>query len=154
MTTGTPAMRIGEVAERTGTTPRTIRYYEELGLLGGEAAREQGKHRLYSEADVERITEIVKLKGLLGLTLEQLADLIETVSARAEIRQEYFGTDDPERRRELLLQVRPLIERQLSLVVARREELTALEGELRDRLALVDRRLDELAELAAPAAAP
>jgi len=35
-------LRIGELAERTGTTPRTIRYYEEIGLLGGSAQRSQG----------------------------------------------------------------------------------------------------------------
>ena len=38
-------LRIGEVAELTGTTPRTIRYYEEIGLLPGAADRAQGKHR-------------------------------------------------------------------------------------------------------------
>ncbi len=41
-------MRIGEVAELTGTTPRTIRYYEEIGLLSGGTEREQGKHRCYT----------------------------------------------------------------------------------------------------------
>ncbi len=64
----TRAMRIGEVAERTGTTPRTIRYYEEIGLLTGGTERQLGKHRCYDEQDVERILEIVRLKDLLGLT--------------------------------------------------------------------------------------
>ena len=49
----TKALRIGEVAELTGTTPRTIRYYEEIGLLPGAADRTQGRHRSYTEADVE-----------------------------------------------------------------------------------------------------
>ena len=53
-TTAPRTLRIGEVAELTGVTPRTIRYYEEIGLLGGGAERVQGKHRLYTEADVER----------------------------------------------------------------------------------------------------
>ena len=53
MTTATP-LRIGEVAERLGTTTRTIRYYEEIGLLGG-GEREAGRHRIYEEADVERL---------------------------------------------------------------------------------------------------
>ena len=44
--------RIGEVAERVGVTTRTIRYYEELGLLGALADRSKGAHRLYTEADV------------------------------------------------------------------------------------------------------
>ena len=43
-----PSMRIGEVAELIGTTPRTIRYYEEIGLLGTAGDRAQGKHRCYT----------------------------------------------------------------------------------------------------------
>ena len=44
--------RIGEVAERVGITTRTIRYYEELGLLGASSERAKGKHRVYTETDV------------------------------------------------------------------------------------------------------
>ena len=95
-------MRIGEVAELTGTTPRTIRYYEEIGLLGAPADRAEGEHRCYSEADVERIREIVRLRDLLGLSLDQLSQLVEAETARAAIRREYHATDDPGRQRELL----------------------------------------------------
>jgi DNA-binding transcriptional MerR regulator len=142
--TAATSMRIGEVAELTGITPRTIRYWEELGLLGPASEREQGKHRLYDRSDVERIEEIVRLKGLLGLSLEQLAEMIETGAARAEIRREYFDTDDPRRRRELLLQSRPLIEQQLELVRERQAELVSLERELSDKLELVGVRLQQL----------
>ena len=51
----TPALRIGEVAKRVGTTPRTIRYYEEIGILPSEGGRESGRHRLYGERDVQRL---------------------------------------------------------------------------------------------------
>ena len=44
-------IRIGEVAERTGVTTRTIRYYEEIGLLASPERR-KGEHRLYDDADV------------------------------------------------------------------------------------------------------
>ena len=70
-------LRIGEVAELVGTTTRTIRYYEEIGLLPGAADREQGKHRCYTQADVERVREIVRLRDLLGLSLDQLSQLLE-----------------------------------------------------------------------------
>src|SRR6202011_2499639 len=82
-------LRIGEVAELTGTTPRTIRYYEEIGLLPGEADRVQGKHRVYTQADIERIQEIVRLRDLLGLSLDQLSKLLEAETARAELRREW-----------------------------------------------------------------
>jgi DNA-binding transcriptional MerR regulator len=83
------SLRIGEVAELTGTTPRTIRYYEEIGLLGSAAEREQGKHRCYTDADVARVREILRLRDLLGLSLDQLSQLLEAQSARAELRRAY-----------------------------------------------------------------
>jgi MerR family transcriptional regulator, repressor of the yfmOP operon len=138
------ALRIGEVAELTGTTPRTIRYYEEIGLLGGGDRREQGKHRLYTEADVQRFKEIVRLRNLLGLTLEQLSQLLEAEDARAELRREYHEAENPEQRRAILDQALGHIETQLELVRSRRQEIEQLEGELADRRELVLTRLAEL----------
>jgi len=137
-------MRIGEVAELTGTTPRTIRYYEEIGLLAGGTERELGRHRCYTHADVERIKEIVRLKDLLGLSLEQLSQLLEAESARADIRREFLETDDPDRRHSLLLQSRGHIDTQLRLVRARITELTKLEADLSERAERVQEKLAEL----------
>ena len=122
-------MRIGEVAELTGTTPRTIRYYEEIGLLAGGVERELGKHRCYTEADVQRIHEIVRLKDLLGLSLEQLSQLLEAESARADIRRELKETEDPSKRKELVTRSLGHIETQLTLVRGRITALGKLERE-------------------------
>lgn len=143
----TGAMRIGEVAELTGTTPRTIRYYEEIGLLDGAAEREQGKHRCYTDEDVDRIREIVRLRDLLGLSLEQLTQLVEAETARAAIRREFNETDDPDRRRELLTQSLGHIDTQLALVHGRMEELTKLERDLDERRRRVTGRLADLGPL-------
>ena len=137
-------MRIGEVAELTGTTPRTIRYYEEIGLLSGGTERELGKHRCYSLQDVDRIKEIVRLKDLLGLSLEQLSQLLEAETARAEIRREYSETDDPDRQRALLQQSTGHIANQLALVRGRIAELSKLEADLSERAERVAERLDAL----------
>ena len=137
-------MRIGEVARLTGTTPRTIRYYEEIGLLDAGGGRAQGKHRSYTPADIERIREIVRLRDLLGLSLDQLGQLVEAETARAEIRREYRSTEDPGRRRELLEQAARHLDTQLALVRRRLEELRGLERELADKRALVDEKLDAL----------
>jgi DNA-binding transcriptional MerR regulator len=137
-------LRIGELAELTGTTPRTIRYYEEIGLLRASAAREQGKHRLYSEAEVERVREILRLRDLLGLSLEQLSGLLEAESARAEIRREYQATEDPPTRRRLLEEALGHLGTQLELLRSRRTEIEQLEGELEERRQRVLARLGEL----------
>jgi MerR family transcriptional regulator, repressor of the yfmOP operon len=136
-------LRIGELAELTGTTPRTIRYYEEIGLLGGGAERVQGKHRFYTEADVERVREIVRLRDLLGLSLEQLSQLLEAESARAHLRREYHETEAPAERRRILEQLLEHIGTQLGLVRGRLEELTQLAGELEDKQKLVKQRIRE-----------
>jgi MerR family transcriptional regulator, repressor of the yfmOP operon len=133
-------LRIGEVAELTGVTPRTIRYYEEIGLLGGVAERAQGKHRCYTNADVERLREIVRMRDLLGLSLEQLRRLIEAEDARAHLRREYHETEAPVERRRILEQLGEHIATQLALV---RERAQAL-GELAAELESKQRRVGEL----------
>ena|SRR5436305_9377724 len=138
------SLRIGEVAELTGTTPRTIRYYEEIGLLPGETGRIQGKHRVYTTADVERINEIRRLRDLLGLSLDQLRQLLEAETARAELRREYHQTDDPIARKRILEQSLTHIVSQIELVRSRRQELDQLEQELTERRRLVHTRLNEL----------
>ena len=75
------SLRIGEVAELTGTTPRTIRYYEEIGLLGAAADRAQGKHRCYTSVDVARITEIVITSTRLITTAESPGGADQAVHA-------------------------------------------------------------------------
>jgi DNA-binding transcriptional MerR regulator len=137
-------LRIGEVAELTGTTPRTIRYYEEIGLLPGAEGREEGKHRAFTEADVERVREIVRLRDLLGLSLEQLSQLLEAESARAELRREYHETEDPNARRRILERALEHIGTQLELVRGRQRELQQLEGELVEKCGTVRERLSEL----------
>ncbi len=122
--------RIGEVAEQTGTTPRTIRYYEEIGLLPEAEDRASGKRRLYTEADVERLAELIRLRDLLGLSLDDLKRLVEAETARAGLRERWQHTDDPEEQRQILEQSLGHIADQLRLVRARQAELERLEGEL------------------------
>jgi DNA-binding transcriptional MerR regulator len=131
MTPTQDGLRIGEVAKLTGTTPRTIRYYEEIGLLPSAGDREPGAHRTYTEEDVERLTELLRLKDLLGVSLEELKDLVSAEDARAALRREWRGgVDDPVRRREILEESSGHISKQLELVRRRRDEIAKLEAEL------------------------
>jgi len=138
-------LRIGEVAKLAGTTPRTIRYYEEIGLLPAPGGREPGAHRTYAAADVERLTEVLRLKSLLGLSLEELKDLLEAEEARAALRREWReGVEDPVRRREILEQSLGYIGGQLDLARRRREEIGKLEDELVARRKRVRELMREL----------
>ncbi|HTR76313.1 MAG TPA: MerR family transcriptional regulator [Solirubrobacterales bacterium] len=138
-------LKIGDVAKLAGVTPRTIRYYEEIGLLPAPDAREPGAHRTYAQSDVERLTELIRLKNLLGVSLDGLKELVEAEDNRAALRREWHaGVEDPVRRREILDSLDRHAERQLELVRARRDEIAALEAELRERRARIRRRLREL----------
>ena len=80
--TATATMHIGEVAERTSLSLRTIRHYDEVGLLPA-SARTEGGFRVYTEADVERLMVIRRMKPL-GFTLEEMKDLLSIVDALEE----------------------------------------------------------------------
>ena len=129
------ALRIGEVAERVGVTPRTIRYYEELGLLGSGSAREKGAHRTYVETDVARLQELIRLRDLLGLTLEELVELAEAEEARAALRDQWHGDPTDEERVAILDLAIGLVQRQLELVRGRQQTLADFAAELDDKLA-------------------
>ena len=67
-------MRIGELAGKAGVTPRTVRYYESLGLLE-PSERKEGGFRYYTEAELVRLQKINALKEL-GLSLEEISSVI------------------------------------------------------------------------------
>jgi DNA-binding transcriptional MerR regulator len=147
------AYRIGEVAQRVGVTTRTIRYYEELGLLGCDAARAKGAHRLYSEANVARLQELIRLRDLLGLSLDELIELAESEEAGAALRDQWeSGPDDAERLRIVEAAI-PLVERRLALVHARQETLGQLARELEERQRTLQTLRRELTPRAPAAAA-
>jgi DNA-binding transcriptional MerR regulator len=138
-------VRISEVAEAVGTTTRTIRYYEEIGLLPHSEDREHGAHRTYTEADIDRLRETLQLKELLGVSLDELKTLVEAEDARAALRAEWeSGGADDDRRRAILDEALGHLERQLALLRDRRSAIEELESELVTRRKRVQRRLREL----------
>jgi len=139
-------VRIGVAAKQAGTTTRTIRYYEEIGLLPPGAGRVEGKHRLYTEDDVERLREVLRLKNLLGLSLDELKEVIEAEEARAELRKRFKREEDPAERKLILNEALGYIERQIELVNRRRAEMDELEDELTAKRRRVKTRLRNLAE--------
>jgi MerR family transcriptional regulator, repressor of the yfmOP operon len=139
-----PSFRIGTVAKRLGVTTRTIRYYEELGLLGAGAARSKGAHRLYEEADVAHLQQVLRLRDLLGLSLESIVDLAQAEEMRAALRSEWEKDPGDAERLRIIADAMPLVERQLELVNACQKTLAKFARELKERLALMHRHRAEL----------
>jgi MerR family transcriptional regulator, repressor of the yfmOP operon len=79
---------IEQVAMRTGFTKRTLRYYEEVGLLP-PTGRTEGNYRRYREADIERLERIKNLRSLLGFSLNEIRELLEAEDERGQIKVAY-----------------------------------------------------------------
>lgn len=83
-----PLYTIEQVATRTSFTKRTLRYYEELGLLL-PAGRTEGNYRRYGESDIQRLEYIKKLRDLLGFSLTDIGKLLEVRDERDQIKIAY-----------------------------------------------------------------
>jgi DNA-binding transcriptional MerR regulator len=118
--------RIGEVAAQVGLTERTIRYYEERGLLES-VKRLDGGQRVYTVDDVRRLKFILKLK-VLGLSLAEMQEL-ETLYGRHRTNAK------------VLPRLIELLDAHLVTTKARIGELTALRDEIRSYREHVTRRL-------------
>ena len=110
-------LQIGQVAERTGLSLRTIRWYEEEGLVV-PTARSDGGFRLYSDADVARL-ELIKRMKPLGFALEEMRELLALLSQLDE------GTGD---RAALLDRLHMFHEAATARVTALKEQLALAEG--------------------------
>ncbi|MFT4049552.1 MAG: MerR family transcriptional regulator [Solirubrobacterales bacterium] len=138
-------VRIGRAAKAAGTTARTIRYYEEIGLLPASESRAGGAHRLYSDDDIDRVKEILRLKNVLGLSLDELRAVIDDEEARKHLRTRFQSDVSDSERREILEQLQAIVERQLELTRRRRAEIDEIEDDLTTRRRTIQRRLRELA---------
>ena len=144
-TTSPTQIRIGELARRVGATPRTVRYYEELGLLP-DRDRRQGSHRLYDSEDEARLAELIRIRDLLGLSLAELRAWDEAERARAALRERWDADPTEPERAQIAAEAREPIETQLALVRARREALEELEDQLVAKRRRVREILHELDE--------
>jgi len=136
-------LRIGDVARLVGTTPRTIRYYEEKGLLPPAEGRAAGQHRLYDEQDVGRLRELLRMRNLLGVPLEELRELVAVDDERALLRSELHRTHAPDERERILHRLDALAARQLAAVERRAAELDTLRDEIAARRARIAELLAE-----------
>ncbi len=129
MATAAPAnYRIGELAAKVGLTERTIRYYEERGLLES-VKRLDGGQRVYTDDDVRRLKFIQKLK-VLGLSLAEMQEL-ETLYGRHHTNAK------------VLPRLIELLDSHLATVGERLGELAALRDEIRSYRQHVMKRLEE-----------
>lgn len=146
-------MQIGEVAERTGLTPRTLRYWEEIGLLP-PAERLEGGFRLYSQADVERLQRIVELKKLLGFSLTEIRRVVETEETLRELRARNKVETDPAELRARTAHAIEILEEQSALLTSHIEQMRAMRVRYQERVVRLRERLARDADADRSSTAP
>lgn len=142
-------LQIGEVAEQLGLTPRTLRYYEEIGLLE-PPSRMEGGFRLYSAADINRLENIVQLKRLLGFSLAEIKQVVEAMESLQLLRQERRQAADLQTKRDTLQKALEILEQQVEVLDGRMRQVAELRDQFNERSLRVRERLQQIeAELQA-----
>ena len=146
------ALQIGEVAQRTGVTQRTLRFYEEKGLLR-PPSRMDGGFRLYSEEDVKRVDHIRRLQDLLGISLAEIKEMVDADEVLRDLRSQYRPESAITEKRNQLEKATAVTEAQFTIVKQKTEQMREMETQLEERLRLFTRwkqELDELEKKVAP----
>jgi DNA-binding transcriptional MerR regulator len=139
-------LQIGEVAERTSVTQRTLRFYEEKGLLR-PPTRMDGGFRLYSEQDVKRVEHIRRLQDLLGVALAEIKEMVEAEEVLRELRAQYRPDSAIDEKRRQLERAIEVVQAQFAIVKQKTEQLEEMKAQLKERLKTFDRWMKELNEL-------
>ncbi len=136
-------LQIGEVAERTGVTQRTLRFYEEKGLLR-PPTRMDGGFRLYSEDDVRRVEHIRRLQDLLGVTLAEIKEMVDAKEVLRELTAQYRPEADASEKRQQLQKAIDVVNRQHSIVSQKAEQMSEMKSQLEERLTTFAGWMDDL----------
>ena len=122
-------LRIGEAAARAAVSVRTLRYYEELGLLT-PSARSPGGARRYAEEDLARLARIRELKDLLGFNLDEVRTVLTAEDRLGSLRAAYHAEDDQAAQRAIVAEALEINGRLQAAVQAKLEQLAAFKGQL------------------------
>lgn len=136
----TGSLRISEAAARAGTSTRTLRYYEELGLLQ-PPGRSTGGARRYTLDDVDRLVRIRELQQLLGFDLGEIRDLVRSEDQLSELRSEFQAGVSAQRHQQILDEALRINTRLREIVGAKHERLATMMDELESKAKLYRSRM-------------
>ena len=145
-------LQIGEAAERAQLTQRTLRYYEEKGLLQSPS-RMDGGFRLYSADDLGRLERIKELRDLLGFSLAEIKEMLEAEDVKMQIRSEWRKDADAHEKAAKIRVAREVTLNQLALLNEKMAKMATMHDELAERIGKYDNWLLQWTEDRAPVGA-
>ncbi|WP_127581398.1 MerR family transcriptional regulator [Paenibacillus koleovorans] len=124
--------KIDDVAKESGLTKRTIRYYEELGLLEAPE-RTEGGMRLYTREHIEHLKQIVNARDVLGFSLQEIQDFVRIREELEGRKQVYGQTVEDAQQLQQLLEIQTSLDAQIRMIEQKMEKMTEFRQEL-DRI--------------------
>jgi DNA-binding transcriptional MerR regulator len=121
--------KIDDVSKECGLTKRTIRYYEQIGLLF-PPERSEGGFRLYSDLHIERLKQIISARDVLGISLQDLQEFVSMSEDFNNQRQGFRETEDHDVKREKVLEIEQIVEKQLQMIDLKLEKLKEFRDEM------------------------
>jgi DNA-binding transcriptional MerR regulator len=140
---GPRLLRINEIATEVGLTPRSIRYYEEVGLLK-PAARSEGAYRLYDDDDIERLRFIRGLRDDAGFSLAEIGRLLEDEVARTRNRQRFLAATDRAERRAIMVDAIARVDGQVAILREKAERLGDMIAAAEARRRHLEEHIDDI----------
>jgi DNA-binding transcriptional MerR regulator len=138
-------LQIGEASAHAEVTQRTLRYYEEKGLLK-PPTRMEGGFRLYSPEDMERVERIKELRDLLGFSLADIKEMVEAEDVRTQLRAEWRKDADLAEKITKMQKARELTIQQIALIDDKMMKMAGMRSQLAERLVRYDNWLANNAE--------
>jgi MerR family transcriptional regulator, repressor of the yfmOP operon len=140
---------IDQVAAQTGLTKRTLRYYEEMGLLP-PTGRTEGNYRRYSDDDIHRLEHIKKLRDLLGFSLADIRDMLQVDDERGVLKEAYQHETEAAAKIAQLDRSDELIRRQLQMIEQKIAGLEQMHASLQATIERHERTRKQLSDNVSP----
>lgn len=139
-------LKIDEVAKQSGLSKRTIRYYEEIGLLEAPP-RSKGGTRLYSERHIAFLKKVMTIKEVLGFSLQELQHYMSLRETFERERQDYLQAKDlkdSEKEQEKLVELTKSLDKQIQVIEEKMQKLLSVQSELESLRKRATARLETL----------
>jgi len=137
--------KIDDVAKECGLTKRSIRYYEEIGLIS-PPERSEGGFRLYSDLHIERLKKIMNVRDVLGFSLQEVQEYMAISEAYEEFRLHYRENKEKmneDERKEKLLGAEVILAQQLKMIDEKLKKMNDIRDEMNEMYQRVQKAIEQ-----------